>query len=171
MKYIVTINDKSYEVEVEHGKANIVKTTLATAAAHLHKVSATGAVIPVSGNTTACSDTASVSANSASTTQTPSDPSSQTQSAQVQATQTTTNATSGNTANIVGEPVKAPMPGVILQLKVSKGSQVKKGDILLILEAMKMENEIIAPHDGVVSEIIAATGASVSTGDVLLTLS
>ncbi len=65
-----------------------------------------------------------------------------------------------------GEPIKAPMPGNILDIKVSSGSQVKKGDILVILEAMKMENEIVAPKDGVV-QIQTAKGSTVNTGDLL----
>ena len=62
------------------------------------------------------------------------------------------------------------MPGTILDIKVTPGASVKEGDILVILEAMKMENEILAPRDGVVSQIITSKGASVSTGDVLLSL-
>ncbi|MEF9992421.1 MAG: biotin/lipoyl-containing protein [Romboutsia sp.] len=66
--------------------------------------------------------------------------------------------------------VNAPMPGTIFDVKVNVGQQVKKGDVLLILEAMKMENEIMAPHDGVVSHISVSKGASVSSGDALVTL-
>lgn len=68
-----------------------------------------------------------------------------------------------------GEPVKAPMPGTVLDIKVQSGASVKAGDVLVILEAMKMENEIKAPKDGVVT-VVAAKGASVNTGDVLVTL-
>ncbi|MCD8049857.1 MAG: biotin/lipoyl-binding protein [Clostridia bacterium] len=68
-----------------------------------------------------------------------------------------------------GEPVKAPMPGTVLDIKVANGASVKKGDVLVILEAMKMENEIMAPSDGVVT-VVASKGASVNTGDVLVTL-
>ncbi|WP_434578412.1 biotin/lipoyl-containing protein [Thermoanaerobacterium thermosaccharolyticum] len=66
--------------------------------------------------------------------------------------------------------VNAPMPGTILDVKVSVGQSVKRGDVLLILEAMKMENEITAPQDGVVAAINISKGASVNTGDVLLSL-
>ena len=66
-----------------------------------------------------------------------------------------------------GKPVIAPMPGTITGIKVNPGEKVKKGDIILVLEAMKMENEIAAPFDGVVIQISAAKGSSVSTGDVL----
>ena len=69
-----------------------------------------------------------------------------------------------------GTPVKAPMPGNVLDIKVSNGQAVKKGDVLVILEAMKMENEISAPQDGTVT-VVATKGATVNTGDVLITLS
>ena len=69
-----------------------------------------------------------------------------------------------------GTPVKAPMPGNVLDIKVSNGQAVKKGDVLVILEAMKMENEISAPPDGTVT-VVASKGATVNTGDVLVTLS
>ena len=65
-----------------------------------------------------------------------------------------------------GETVKAPMPGNILAVNVENGANVKKGDVLLILEAMKMENEIVSPCDGTVSSIVSK-GASVETGTVL----
>ena len=69
-----------------------------------------------------------------------------------------------------GEAVTAPMPGTVLNVKVTQGQSVKKGDILLILEAMKMENEITAPRDGVVSQIVAAKGAAVDTDAPLVIL-
>ena len=62
------------------------------------------------------------------------------------------------------------MPGNILDVKVSAGQAVKKGDVLLILEAMKMENEILAARDGVVASVAVAKGATVNSGDVMLTL-
>ena len=69
-----------------------------------------------------------------------------------------------------GTPVNAPMPGTIVDIKVSNGASVKKGDLLLIMEAMKMENEIFSPADGVVT-VVTSKGASVNSGDVLVTLS
>jgi biotin carboxyl carrier protein len=66
--------------------------------------------------------------------------------------------------------VKASMPGTVLGYRVQVGHAVKAGDVLLILEAMKMENEIVAPSDGVVTALDAAEGASVSTGQVLVTI-
>jgi biotin carboxyl carrier protein len=62
------------------------------------------------------------------------------------------------------------MPGTILGVKVSVGQSVKKGDVLVILEAMKMENEIPAPCDGVVASVDVAKGASVQAGDLLASL-
>jgi len=66
--------------------------------------------------------------------------------------------------------VSAPMPGTILDVKVKEGDRVKRGDVLLILEAMKMENEIMAPEDGIVASVNVSKGASVNTGDVLVTM-
>ena len=66
--------------------------------------------------------------------------------------------------------VTAPMPGKILAVKASTGQTVKRGDVLLILEAMKMENEVVAPQDGTVASINVAEGAMVESGDVLATL-
>lgn len=63
--------------------------------------------------------------------------------------------------------IKSPMPGTILDVKVSAGDRVKKGDVLFILEAMKMENEIMASEDGVISEVLVNKGASVATDDIL----
>jgi biotin carboxyl carrier protein len=132
MKYIVTINDKNYEVEVERGKASIVKTTQAS-------------VIPEQ-------ETAAISAAPAAP-----------EAAPLASTATAAQAVSG-------DPVKAPMPGTILAVRVQQGAKVNKGDVLFILEAMKMENEVTAPRDGVVSQLNVAQGASVSTGDILLAL-
>lgn len=66
--------------------------------------------------------------------------------------------------------VSAPMPGNILDVRVSVGASVKAGDILVILEAMKMENEIVAPQDGVVASIDCAKGDVVNVGVTLITL-
>ena len=68
------------------------------------------------------------------------------------------------------EAVKSPMPGTINAVNVAAGQSVKKGDVLCILEAMKMENEIKAPRDGVVASVNVTKGASVNSGDVLLSL-
>lgn len=68
-----------------------------------------------------------------------------------------------------GETVAAPMPGNILDIKVANGASVKKGDVLVILEAMKMENEITAPCDGTVT-VVVTKGASVETGATICTI-
>lgn len=130
MKYIVSINDKNYEVEVERGEARIIKTTQA-----IHVETASPAPVQA----------------------TP-------------AAQAVASAPAMNQQAVDGEPLKAPMPGTILSVKVNAGASVKKGDVLFILEAMKMENEIAAPRDCVVAQIIAQKGATVSTGDVLAAL-
>lgn len=69
-----------------------------------------------------------------------------------------------------GQAVNAPMPGTILSVNVKPGQAVKKGDILVMLEAMKMENEIMAPVDGTVGAVNVTKGQSVQSGDVLLTI-
>ena len=66
--------------------------------------------------------------------------------------------------------VEAPMPGNILDVKVAVGAQVKRGDVLVILEAMKMENEIVAPQDGTVASVSVAKGDTVNVNDVLVSL-
>ena len=70
-----------------------------------------------------------------------------------------------------GEVVASPLPGTVLQVKVSAGEAVKAGQLLLIIEAMKMDNEVLAPRDGTVAQIVAAKGATVNTGDALVVLS
>lgn len=69
-----------------------------------------------------------------------------------------------------GETITAPMPGTILAVNINVGDAVKKGQVLFILEAMKMENEIMAPHDGTVTAIGTTKGSSVNSGDLLCTL-
>ena len=66
--------------------------------------------------------------------------------------------------------VNAPMPGKILKVNVNAGTAVKKGDVLLVLEAMKMENEICAPQDGTVATVECAAGDSVESGKVLVSM-
>lgn len=127
MKYIVTINDKNYEVEVERGKAHVVRTTQ-TAEIPVTAYAPAAPVAPV---------------------------------APVHPVQTDI---------VEGEPLKAPMPGIIVSVNVQPGAAVKKGQVLVVLEAMKMESEVVAPRDATVSQIIVAKGASVSTGDILLAL-
>lgn len=66
-----------------------------------------------------------------------------------------------------GETVSSPMPGTILDVKVQNGTAVKRGDVLMILEAMKMENEIVAPCDGTIASVNVTKGSSVETGSAL----
>lgn len=129
MKYIVTLNGKSYEVEVEKGQASVVKVAQAPVA---EQPVAPAAPAPAA---------APVAAQPAP-----------------------------QAANVSGEPIKAPMPGTVLSVKVSPGAFVKRGEVVLILEAMKMENEIFAPRDGTVAQVLTSQGATVNTGDILVTL-
>lgn len=78
-----------------------------------------------------------------------------------------TPAASGSKGSVV---VSAPMPGKILGVKTEVGKAVKKGDVLMVLEAMKMENEIVAPQDGTVASVETTVGAQVESGDTLVTL-
>lgn len=132
MKYIVTVNGKNYEVEVERGQATVLKVEQAPAAP------APQAAAPAPAASAPAAQPAPQPAPQA--------------------------------ANLSGEPIKAPMPGTVLSIKVTPGTAVKRGDIVLILEAMKMENEIFAPRDGVIAQIVTTQGASVNTGDVLMTM-
>ncbi len=77
------------------------------------------------------------------------------------------NAPAAAPAAASGATVNAPMPGTILSVKVQNGAAVKKGDVLMVLEAMKMENEIMSPCDGTVASINVQNGTSVDTGAVL----
>lgn len=69
-----------------------------------------------------------------------------------------------------GTPVASPLPGNVLAVKVSVGDAVKAGQVLMLIEAMKMENEVVAPSDGVVKQIVVNKGATVATGDTLLVI-
>ena len=69
-----------------------------------------------------------------------------------------------------GTKVPSPMPGTILSVNVSVGQAVKSGDVLLILEAMKMENDIVAPCDGTIKQLLVSKGSTVNTDDVLVVM-
>ena len=73
-------------------------------------------------------------------------------------------------ASGAGESITSPMPGNILAVNVAVGDMVKKGQVLMILEAMKMENEIMAPHDGKVTAVAVTKGAAVESGALLCTI-
>ncbi len=124
MKYIVTINSKQYEVEVEQGTATVLKT------ANLPAPAAASVALP------------------------------QTDSP-VPAVVATAVTVIGD-----GEKITAPMPGAILAVKVAVGQMIRKGDVMVVLEAMKMENDVVAPCDGKV-EYTVAKGAQVQVGELL----
>lgn len=69
-----------------------------------------------------------------------------------------------------GEKVEAPMPGNIMKINVKVGDTVAEGDVLIVLEAMKMENDIVSPKAGKVTSVTVQQGATVDTGDVLVTI-
>ena len=73
-------------------------------------------------------------------------------------------------APVAGEAVTAPMPGNILKVNVTAGQAVKEGDLLLVLEAMKMENEIFAPCNGTVAQVLVSKGSTVDTGATMVVL-
>ena len=73
-------------------------------------------------------------------------------------------------ASGAGESITSPMPGNILAVNVAAGDMVKKGQVLMVLEAMKMENEIMAPQDGKVTSVAVAKGAAVESGALLCTI-
>ncbi len=133
-KYVVTLNGKNYEVEVEKNTAKITNTTAAAAPAAAPAPKAAPAPAPVA----APAPTAAPAPVAA--------------------------------APAGGANVTAPMPGTVLNVVAPVGTAVKAGDVILILEAMKMENDIVAPCDGTVASV-AAKGTSVNTDDVLATLS
>ena len=131
MKYIVTLNDKQYEVEVEKGKAVAAYIGEAPAPAQF-----AAAPAPAAAPATAAAPAAAPAAPAGA-----------------------------------GDPITSPMPGTILDVRCQQGQTVKNGDILFILEAMKMENEIFANKDGTVTSVCVSKGASVDTGSVLCTIS
>lgn len=73
-------------------------------------------------------------------------------------------------ASVGSSRIDAPMPGLVLDINVKEGDSVKAGDVVLILEAMKMENEIVSPSDGIVASIQVSKGNSVGAGDLLISL-
>ena len=131
MKYKVTLNNKTYEVEVEAGEAMLVDE---------YEAYAPAAPAPVAAAAPAAAPAAAAPAAPA------------------------------GAALAAGEVIKSPMPGNILKINVSNGQKVNEGDVLLILEAMKMENEIVAPRDGTVAQVVTSKGAVVDTGAPLVVL-
>jgi glutaconyl-CoA decarboxylase len=128
MKYIVTLKDKTYEVEVEEGEAMILDEYEAKAPA------APVAAAPVAAAPAAASAAAAPAAPAS------------------------------------GTAVPAPLPGNVLSIKVNQGDTVAEGDVLLVIEAMKMENEVAAPCAGTVQQVSVSVGQMVNTGDTLVVL-
>lgn len=144
----ITINGKTYEVEVEELGGLTVQATTSSSTVSAPSVSPSAPVSsPVSPSVAPAS------------TPTPT-PTVKKEVKREEAPQ----AVSGGLA------VSAPMPGKILRVNVKEGETVSKGDLLLILEAMKMENEIFAPSSGVVKRVAVSPGDSVNTGDLLVLL-
>lgn len=127
MKYKVTLNNRTYEVEVEEGKAMLVDE---------YEAYAPAAPAPVAAAPVAAAPAAAPA----------------------------------GAALAAGEVVKSPMPGNILKINVAQGQKVNEGDVLIVLEAMKMENEIVATKSGTVAQIVTAKGAVVETGAPLVVI-
>ena len=131
MKYKVTLNGRTYEVEVEQGKAMLTDEYEAYAPAPAAPA-APAAAAPAAPAAPAPAAAPAVTA--------------------------------------AGEPVNSPMPGSILRVEVTQGAAVKEGQLLVVLEAMKMENEILAPKDGTVAQVVVQKGSHVETGSPLIIL-
>lgn len=76
-------------------------------------------------------------------------------------------AAKGREPSVVGETVRAPLPGTVVAVRYQPGQEVAPGDVLLVLEAMKMENDIVAPVGGTVKEVLVEKGVAVALGDAL----
>ena len=130
MKYKVTLNGRTYEVEVEAGKAMLLDEYEAIAPA------------PVAAAPVAAAPAAAPAAA----------------------------APAAPVVTGAGEAVNAPMPGNILKVNVQNGQAVKAGEVLVVLEAMKMENEIMAPKAGTVTQVLVSKGSTVDTGAPLVVI-
>lgn len=147
--YRITVNGRAYDVIVEEGPSTGIPSAVTQAAPQAQASAPQAASQAQAAVPQAAAPTAPATAPQAAA------------------------PASGNTAPSGKEgsvSVAAPMPGKILGVKASVGQSVKKGDVLIILEAMKMENEIVAPSDGTVASIHVANGDSVESGKTLVTL-
>lgn len=134
MKYKVTLNGRTYEVEVEAGKAMLLDEY--------------EAIVPTAAPASVATAPAAAPAPVAAPAATP----------------------APAAAPVAGEAVTAPMPGNILKVNVTAGQAVKEGDVLVVLEAMKMENEILAPKACTVKQVLVSKGSTVDTGATLVVL-
>ncbi len=132
MKYKVTLNGRTYEVEVEAGKAMLLDEYEAIVPAAAPVAAPAAAPAPVAAPAAAPAPAAA--------------------------------------APVAGDAVTAPMPGNILKVNVTAGQAVKEGDVLVVLEAMKMENEILAPKACTVKQVLVSKGSTVDTGATLVVL-
>jgi glutaconyl-CoA decarboxylase len=132
MKYKVTLNGRTYEVEVEAGKAMLLD--------EYEAIVPSAPAAPVAAAPVAAAPVAAPAAAPAAA------------------------------AVVAGEAVTAPMPGNILKVNVTAGQAVKEGDLLAVLEAMKMENEIFAPKAGTIAQVLVNKGSSVDTGAALVVI-